>query len=427
MRCAGFIIVMSTIYSPYTIYRIAIWSKDYNHRLRLPKRLNLACTWITYGYALNDVFNNPNLNSLPHLVETLSNTEVILDEPTDSLTVIYVIGESFSRNRSSLYGYPYDTNPLMTKELTDSSLIIFDNVISRWHVTYEVYRTMLSTYNIQDDKSFESYPLLPALMKKAGYKVSYLDNQQSIANGVGDVHCTYFLNDYTVRDSCIDMYNDDIEEYDADFVNKYVSPYTGNSKNTFTIYHLMGQHSQYKLRYPESFAHFNKDNYSQIKGLSETGAEVMSEYDNATLYNDFTLHTIIDMLRDKIAILIYAPDHGEEAYDYREVGCRENNSPITSVRLYYEVPVIIWMSKHFREKYPEKVSALRSNMHKAIYNSDLPHTILDIAGIRTATFNPEVSLLRNGAGRTNRHVMWHNIDYDAMHDEIYRQKLRYEK
>lgn len=427
MRCTGIIIALSLIYSPFTSHSIASRFQYYYQRTIWSDDLELACTWTIYIYALRDTLHNPDLWTLPQLVETLSNTEITLDEPADSLTIIYVIGESFSRNRSSLYGYPYDTNPLMAKELTDSSLIIFDNVISFSVFTHRVYRNMLSTCNIQDDKPFESYPLLPAIMKKAGYKVAYLDNQQSIANGVGDATCTYFLGEYQVRDYCFDIYNDDIEEFDADFVNKYSSPYIESGEKSLTIYHLMGQHHAFNKRYPETFTHFTKADYENFEGLSKKGAKIMSEFDNATRYNDFTLHTIIDKVRDKTAILIYAPDHGEEAYDYREAGMRSLDCSITGIRLYHEVPVMIWMSDRFRQKYPTIVTSMRNNTHKAIYNSDLVHTILDITGIYTDTFNPDVSLLRNGVGRTHRHVSLFGADYDAMHDEIYRQKLRYEK
>lgn len=427
MRCAGVILVMSVVYSPIAIYAVA-GKVNYSDRIIRPWILsNTASTWILYVYTFNDTFNNPSFKALPQLVETLSSTEVTLDGPTDSLTVVYVIGESFPRCRSSLFGYDLDTNPMLGKEHADSSLMIFDNVISRWHYTSGVYRAMLSTYDVQDDRTFECYPLLPALMKKAGYKVAYLDNQKSIAHGVGDVDCTYFLANDKIRDYCFDFYNDAIEAYDGDFVNKYASSYMDCSGNTLTIFHLMGQHNTYRDRYPEGFAHFTKSDYEHFDGLSKRGAVTMAEFDNATLYNDYVMHTLIEKLRDKTAILIYSPDHGEEAYDYREVGMRGIEAPIASVRLYYEVPVMIWLSDSFRQKYPGIVSALRSNTHKAIYNSDLPQTILDIAGIRTTTFNPDVSLLRGGTGRSHRHVQINDIDYDAMHDEIYRQKYRYEQ
>lgn len=428
LRSAGFIIALSVIYSPVTLYSVASKGIHSYKRVFSTKDIESACSWIMYAYALHDIINNPRLKNLTQLVDTIATTEITFDERSDSLTVVYVIGESFSRNRSSLYGYPYDTNPLMAKEQADSSLITFDNVISHWHITAEVYRMMMSTCNIQDDKPFESYPLLPALMKKAGYKVAYLDNQGVISYASGDLECSYFLGAYQLRDYCLDMSNDHLEEYDADFVNKYGLPYLESGRDNFTIIHLMGQHSVYDARYPASFTHFTKADYDKFEGLSDEGAYVMSALDNATLYNDYTLHTIIEKIRDKNAILIYSSDHGEEAYDYREAGMiRYPEFPLTSVRLYYEVPVMIWMSDSFRQKYPDIVLALRSNTHKAIYNSDLPHTILDIAGIHTETFNPNVSLLREGGGRTHRHVWMNDVDYDAKRDEIYQQKLRYEK
>lgn len=427
IQCTGMILALSVFYSPVFIYTIAIKDKDYHGRCMNSIQANSACTWIMYGYVLKDVFDNPDFGTLPKLAETISSTEVICDGPTDSLTVVYVVGESFSRNRSSLYGYPYDTNPLMAKEMSDSALLIFDNVISPCHITFGVYPYMLSTYDVQADNIYADYPLLPALMKKGGYKTIYLDNQTAIADGKADWTCAYFFNNDNVRDCSLDFYNTDVETYDVDFINKNASLYSDTAQNTFVIYHLMGQHKLFDKRYPEDFGHFTKDDYKCYEGLSERGTVLMAEYDNATLYNDYALHSIIEPLRDKTAIIVYSPDHGEEVFDYRESWGRHVSTPITSVRVCYEVPVMIWMSERFRQKYPDIVSALRKNADKAIFNSDLPHTILDIAGIKTATFNPELSLIRDGVGRPHRRIWMNKIDYDASRDEIYRQKLRYEQ
>lgn len=426
-RIVGGILVLSVVYSPISLYSIGVKDKDYRLRICKSVQIDTASTWIMYAYALNDVFNNHDYKALPQLADSIVSAEVTSDGDPDSLTIVYVIGESFSRCRSSLYGYTLLTNPMLAKEIADSSLILFDNVISMAQFTNFVYRNMLSTCDIQDVRPFESYPLLPALLRKAGYKVAYLDNQTSLSDEGGDVGCSYFFKNARVRENSVDMYNESTENYDGDFVDKYVSPFVDKGENNLIIYHLMGQHGAFSQRYPDSFRHFTADDYKHFSDLSEEGANTMADYDNATLYNDYVMSKIIDKIRDKIAILVYLSDHGEESYDYRDFSGRHLTVPITSIRLYNEVPAMVWMSNSFRQKYPKIVSSLLGNTHKAIYNSDLPHTILDIAGITTATLNPDVSLIRKGAGRTHRHVLVNDIDYDAMHDEIYRQKLRYDQ
>lgn len=425
MISAGVLLSLSVVYSPLAIYSVVSKDKGYRQRIARIWEYSTSSSWIMYAYVLNDVFNNPDTNSVPALISTLASTEVTSGNTGDSLTIVYVIGESFPRSRSSLYGYPYDTNPLLARELADSSLILFSNIISRSDYTFDVYRYMMSTCDPLGERPFESYPLLPALMKKAGYKVAYFDNQSLISDGWIDMSSSYFLINKKVRDFCFDIYNKELAQYDGDFVVSHAPMTADAGTNSITLYHLYGQHTLYNQRYPATHSHFTGDDYSHYEGLSAKGAQTMAEYDNATRYNDFVIHSIIDKLRDKTAVLVYSPDHGEETYDYRESYGRFTAPPISSLRLYHEVPVMIWTSDRFMQKYPEKIAALRKNTDKAIYNSDLPHTILDLAGIRTATFNPGLSLLRDGKGRPYR-LLLNGINYDASRDELHSQKFRYE-
>ncbi|MDE6109953.1 MAG: hypothetical protein K2F72_06690, partial [Muribaculaceae bacterium] len=121
---------------------------------------------------------------------------------------------------------------------------------------------------------------------------------------------------------------------------------------------------------------------------------------------------------------IYAPDHGEQVYDYRDEMGRNIKASLDNVRIFYEVPVFVWVSDKYKHLFPEKVKALNRNIHKAIYNSDLPHTVLDLAGIKTKNFSSEYSLVEDGPGRHIR--MIGNIDYDAMRDTIASFRMRYE-
>ena len=64
-----------------------------------------------------------------------------------------IIGESFARCHSSLYGYDKETNPRLTA-LRDSSLLFtLDSIDSPAPTTAESIRLMLSTDNQTDEES----------------------------------------------------------------------------------------------------------------------------------------------------------------------------------------------------------------------------------------------------------------------------------
>ncbi|MDE7388030.1 MAG: phosphoethanolamine transferase [Muribaculaceae bacterium] len=417
----GGLLALSAYYTPLRIVQCIRGNDMYWMRLTsMPD----ASTIVTYYYGFMDSVFNPEIRELDKLAATIEKTSVNKDNAKKEFVIVYVIGESFGRGRSSLFGYPMETNPNMKLEMDNGSLMVYDNVVSHSSQTINVYRYMLSMCDILGDSGFVEYPLLPSILKKCGYYVSYYDNQSVLNSAKIDFGCTFFLSNKDVQQQSIDEYNKANEDYDGTFTLVYQP--RKDCARSLTIYHLMGQHVDYKSRYPADFAKFSAADYSSF-GYTNDQAEKMAEYDNATRYNDYVLSKIIDNLRNDIAIMVYAPDHGDEIYDYRDCVGRYLNFPEESIRLLFEVPVMIWVSDKYKELYPDEVEMLRKNEHKAIYNSDLSHTILDIAGIETESFRPDLSLLRDGDGRTNRRILQNNFEYDANRDKIRSYKMRYEK
>lgn len=418
----GLVLCCSLYYSPISMAKpVEIYSQYY---MRMGS-MSSASTYVAYYYDIKDSFLNPEIQDLEVLEKTITDLSVTESPDRKELTIVYVIGESFGRGRCSLFGYPLETNPRMNKELNDSALFVFDNVITHSAHTIDVYRCMLSTYDILSGRRFAEYPILPAILKKGGFKIAYYDNQSVLSATGFDFSCAYFLSNPVIAKESIDMSNSAKYEYDGTLVDK--CPPLTDMPRSLTIYHLMGQHQDFKCRYPEGFSFFTASDYPPALGYTAEQAELAAEYDNATRYNDMVLADIIDRIRDKNAIMIYAPDHGEEIYDYDEGHGRPLVMRTESVRPLCEIPVMIWVSEKYRSAYPEDVEMLRNNTHKPIYNADLSHTILQAAGIRTETFIPDLSLLGNGKGRADRVILESNFRYDANREKLRSIKMRYEK
>ena len=67
-----------------------------------------------------------------------------LISPQDSLCLIVVIGESYNKYHSSLYGYSLDTTPNMVEARDDSCLYVFNNVITPWNMTSNAIKNIFS-------------------------------------------------------------------------------------------------------------------------------------------------------------------------------------------------------------------------------------------------------------------------------------------
>lgn len=415
----GLLLIVLSVFSIFVYIRIVSYFREYYKRL---EDMNTASTFIAYPYALVDSFFNPDMQGLDRLEATLDAIPVCEPASSDSISVVYVIGESFSRAKSSLSGYKMNVSPLLERESAEGNLFVFDNVISHSASTIDVYRAMLSTWDILGEGDFVDFPLLPAILKKNGFHVAYFDNQSVTTGTTGfDFGCSYFFSDKRIVEKSIDEFNTEKYDLDGDLVDNY-QPALDKNRN-ITIYHLMDHHVLFSKRYPEEFSYFTAEDYPHGMYTEKQAAQV-AHYDNATRYNDFVLSSVIDKLRDKVAIMVYAPDHGEQVYDYADEMGRDQRITAANIRVFYEVPVFVWVSDKFKERYPDKIDALKENAHKAIYNSDLPHTILDAADVVTPTYQQELSLFQTGPGRHQRFIK--GVDYDAARDSIAAVKMRYE-
>lgn len=369
---------------------------------------------VMYYYIYQDIFRDSRIANLKSLVENIDSAQVYT-ELTEPLTVVFVIGESHIKHRSSLYSYPFLTEPNLVKYQKRGNLIALQDVVTNSGLTHEVIKELLSTHNVNASKDYSDYPLLPALFKKVGYDVGFLDNQSTINKTSGmDWASLYFFSNSQVYSKSISYSNDKTMRFDLDFVETH-PPHLGSGYN-FVIYHLMGQHRNAKERFPKGFGKFIAEDYSKADP-DYSHCQFMADYDNASLYNDSVLARIVDYIKDQNAVLVYTSDHGEEIYDCREQIWRKSfDGSNETLKMIYQVPAFIYVSDIFKERYPGKVDKLRQNAYRPIFNSDLPHTLLDLAGITTQTFDSQYSLLRDSVLLPHRII--EGIDYDAIKDEI---------
>ncbi len=345
------------------------------------------------------------------------------------ITIVYVIGESHNRHRAGTYGYFLPTDPFIKSLRNDSGLVILRDVVSAQATTMYTWPRMLSLGLMDGAIPFEQSPLLPAVMKKAGFHVSLFNNQALNDSKPMQFSNNFFISTVGIRNQCFDEINNKLERYDRDFVQHYPVP---QHPLSFTIYHLKGQHTNPAGRFPKSEAKFKPSDYQHISQYTNRQRQQMADYDNATLMVDNTLRSIIHQLQNRNAVLVYIPDHGETVYDCNDSYGRMSEVIITddmteaqrlhelaNIKTQYELPGYIWFSPEYRRQFPNRVDALRRNAGKPIINTDITHTILELAGVRTPAFQPNASLLRPTPVRRERMLKAnHDLPYDRLRPEV---------
>ena len=317
----------------------------------------------------------------------------------DSINIILVIGESYIKGHSNLYGYSLNTTPYLNIEKDNDRLVIFNDAMTSANTTSVVIKNMLYCNNSNDNETWNKFPYFLSLFKKAGYNVCLWSNQMS-TNNTG-VHA-YTLNSLLYNDEISNISYSHINEtpykYDGDLVDSFKDSIdTIEDKYNLILFHLMGQHHMAKERYPnELFSHFTADSIKREETyLGQKQKEYIANYDNATLYNDYVLNKIIDIFKNSNSVLVYLSDHGDEVYDYRNQCGRDHSKEFTANKLkhQYDIPFIVWYSDTFKEKNPQVIESIKNAVNRPFCSDNLCHFLLNLGHIETKYYRDSLDII----------------------------------
>lgn len=140
--------------------------------------------------------------------------------------IVLVIGESYNKHHSHLYGYHINTTPNQMRYYQNGNLVRFDDVVTPWDITSYAFKCFMTTWGVGDKDEWCDYPLITAIMKKVGYKVSFITNQFASTSNQGticDLSGGFFLNDKRLARLQYDHRNERMYKYDGDLVDKSIS------------------------------------------------------------------------------------------------------------------------------------------------------------------------------------------------------------
>ena len=344
----------------------------------------------------------------------VSGTGPYIISPKDSLCLIVVIGESYNKYHSPLYGYSLNTTPNMMRERDDSCLYVFTNVVTPWNMTSNAVKNIFSLNSISNNESWSDFPFFSTIFKSAGYSVFFWDNQNSgISSDVFDFSLNGIIHNPNIAQLSYDYENSQRYQYDADFLDSFKDKYHAGSHDLIII-HLMGQHMGAKYRYPLNYGKFKKSDYQKRK-LTEDKKQLVAEYDKATLYNDSIMGELFDMFKKRDAVLVYFSDHGEEVFDYRDVIGRthEGNKSKDNLKYQYDVPFIIWCSKSYAKKNPGVLNQIQQATGKPFMTDLTSHMLLGLGKISTKYYYSERDLL-NSQYTPQKRIVQGYIYYDTV-------------
>ena len=310
---------------------------------------------------------------------------------------VMVVGETARAHNFSLYGYPRNTNPLLSKT---PGIKAFPNVTTQSNTTHKSVPMLLSAASAEDfERLFHEKGILAAF-KEAGFHTVFISNQlpnHSFIDFLGeqaDEH--YFLKKEEALQG--NHYDEDLLQKLDEILPKADASssahYHYRYRKLFVVLHSYGSHFNYQERYPRSFAYFKPDSRSEAK--SENRRDLLNAYDNTIRYTDYILHGIIERLQkwegvqtktdgvydQPTSAMLYTSDHGENIFDDDRHLFLHAAPKASDYELH--VPFIIWTSEGFSRQYPDILKALGENRTKQVQSSlSAFHTMLGIGGIQT--------------------------------------------
>ena len=340
--------------------------------LAVMKPLQCRCT------SLGLVRNVFILVSTPRVKVYHNIPKMTVDTDNQPPLIVWIIGESLTSHHCSLYGYDKPTNPFTGGRVQRGEVLLFKNVKAAETHTQEAFQKMMSVCDksMSGNGKSDECPTLPDIVRAAHYRTHWLSNQSK--KGLWDnivVQYSEFC------DTSVFVGNKFVSiqrtNYDGELLPVLRSMLQKDSTaHDFYILHLMGCHTDFERRYPSSFDFFKEKDY---KNYPENQRHGLATYDNAVRYNDYVVNSIFDIVSQRDAIVIYAPDHGLDVYESNpNVAAHGNESNPVSLKAALDIPLLIYMTPQFRERHADFAQRTQQNVEREFNMENIVYLIMDL-------------------------------------------------
>lgn len=312
--------------------------------------------------------------------------------------VVMIIGESFAKRHSSLYGYEKPTNPQLCSLRDSSRLYVFNRVVAPELKTIKAFKRFMSTWQPSEASENEWFKgtTINEVVERCGYTTYWISNQSKIGfwdNIVGKYAdlcaCSRF-----VGNKFAGLNRSTFDEEVLPLLRSVLQKEARQAERNFYFVHLMGSHPAFTQRYPANRHHFTSSDYQKYPIHQR---ENRANYDNSILYNDSVVSEIIKCFADSEAVIVYFSDHGLDIYQSANDFCAHGNALNPKSKAAAEaIPFMVYASQQYRQRFPATVAKLESTTNRSFTTDYLIYTIMDLVGVKFAANNDvqRYSLLR---------------------------------
>ncbi len=296
---------------------------------------------------------------------------------SDSLLVIFIIGESTRSDHLAFNGYNRNTTPNLSKQQ------LYSFRYNRSLYTYtaaSVPQILTRADSLHPERAFNEESLIN-IYKRTGFNTIWFANQipdytyASLAK-----RCDTYLNLCATKNTYSDAVSTDQNILDS--IDYYIN--TAPTKKLL-ILHTIGSHWYYNYRCPESKRIFFPITKSRSYA-NNSKQQMINSYDNTIIFMDYFINSVISKVKDKSCIIVYTSDHGESLGENGKWLHAFEQAPL------HKAACFIWMSNKYKETHCISKN-IENNTNKASNTSDIFHTLLQAGDIKSKIIDYNSSLL----------------------------------
>lgn len=291
----------------------------------------------------------------------------------EKAVVVLVIGESARKANFQLYGYPRETNPLLSKQ---EGLKVYQAN------SCATYTTAGTKAILEPQNSSDLHEVLPNYAFRTGVDVSWRTSNW----GEPPIHIDEYLTEADLRSN----YPRENSAYDGLLFSGLRERIESSKKRkVLIVLHTSISHGpKYADKYPEEFEVF-KPVARNVEEGEKNIPLLVNAYDNTIRYTDFLLSGLINDLRsleEWKCGMIFISDHGESLGENKIFmhGLPMKLAP----KVQYEIPFLVWTSRDFRTYKSDSELPAVLDQHFVF------HSVLNLLSIESPAYNKDFDIFR---------------------------------
>jgi len=302
--------------------------------------------------------------------------------------LVIVVGETVRGANWGLNGYARQTTP----QLAQLPLLNFPHTSACGTSTEVSLPCMFAPVGRRnyDEAAIRGSESLLHVLARAGAAVQWRDNQSG-CKGVCDGLPAEFVSAATAPGLC--QGDRCWDEGLLHGLNERLQHARGTQ---VLVLHMLGNHGpSYFRRYPSAFERFTPACANDDLGHCST-AEIVNAYDNAVLYTDHVLASLISTLDANAArvdaAMLFVSDHGESLGEKGLFLHGVPNAIAPSEQT--QVPMTMWWSDGFGRALGLDRACMQRRSAEPAQHDHLFHTVLGLLDVTTSLYDPALDLTR---------------------------------